>query len=70
MLLEHLQARPTIQLALDRFDAVNLPFNDSLTVPILERPGNSREVSTDTLNEAKHIEQVGLLGVLEPWLQS
>jgi hypothetical protein len=28
VLFEHLQARPTIELALDRLEAVDLPFND------------------------------------------
>src|SRR5262249_10152956 len=37
---------------------------------ILERPSNRREVPTDALDEAEQIGQVGLLGVLEPWLQS
>ncbi len=70
VLFEHLQARPTIELALDRLETVDLPFNDPLTVSILKRPGNCREVPTDALDEAQQIGQVRLLGVLEPWFQS
>jgi hypothetical protein len=70
VLFEHLQARSTIELALDRLQAVDLPFNDPLTVPTLTRRGNCREVPTDALDEAQQIGQVGLLGVLKPLLQS
>jgi hypothetical protein len=70
VLFEHPQARTPIELALDRFKPVDLPFDDPLTPPILERPGNSREVPTGALDEAEQIGQVDLLGVLEPLLQS
>jgi hypothetical protein len=70
VLFEHSQARPTIELALDRFETVDLPFNDPLAPPILERPGNSTEVAADSLDEADQIRQARLLGTLQPPLQS
>ena len=69
MLFEHPQARTTIELALDGFEAVDLPFDDPLTVPKLERPGDRREVPTDALDEADQIRQARLLGLLEPPIQ-
>jgi hypothetical protein len=47
MLLEDTQAGPTIQLPLDGFDAVDLAFDDTLAVPIFQRPGHCHEVPTD-----------------------
>lgn len=66
MLFEYPQTRPTIELALDRFEPVDLPFDDPLTVPIFERPSHSGEVPTDAVDEADQIRQAGLLGFLQP----
>ena len=69
MLSEHWEARPTIELALDRFETVDLLFDDALTVPILKRPGNCREVPTYALDEANQIRQARFLSPLQPALQ-
>jgi hypothetical protein len=69
VLFEHLQARPTIELALDRFESVDLPFDDPLTIAVLERPGDSCNVSPDALDEANQIRNARLLGLLEPLLE-
>ena len=48
------------------FEAVDLAFDDALTVAIFQRPGNSHEVPMDALDKADQIRQLGLLSVLEP----
>ena len=58
-------SRHTHRIILDNIiEAVDLPFDDPLTVAIFQRPSNSHEVPTDALDKADQIRQLGLLSVL------
>ena len=66
MLLEDGQRGSAIALPFDRFDAVDLPFNDALAPRILQRPDHRSLITSKALDKAKQLRQASLLGFRQP----
>ncbi len=70
MVLENGQRGSPVEVPLDRFDAIDLSFDDTLAPLLFERPDHGGISAPNALDKAKQIRQAGLFGFEQPGVQS